>query len=558
VPRHQVLVDFVMLPGGVLMTSLSERWRNTSRAFRVLLLLLLATLLLLLCALVFLQFLWDYFRPTPTPTPTPTTPPLATVGFGSATYMVDEGEATATITVTLSVTSELTISVDYEASDGTATDGEDYTATSGTLTFDPGVASQTFTVAILDDTVEEGDETVTLTLSNADNATISLGEATLTIVDDDCKPVTVGFRNKSYEFREDAGTASIVVDLDQVSEKCSVEVDYATGDGTAKADEDYTPASDRLTFSPGITSQTFLVFLTNDEVAEAVTEAVRLTLSNPSNNASIGLGEATLIIVDDEPTATVTITPTPPVTPTVITPTPTPTLTRVITNVLRNGNFEEGFQPNQLGNYWNSFNNGDAHFSFHIDDWPLVVVEGKHTQLIEIAEATRSDRYLGIYQTVSVIPGEVYTFSMRGLIRTNTGDVEKTSYGYRLQVGFDPAGGQDWNKVENWVELPWDEQLRVQDSFRFDSYTTTVIPTGESLTVFIRAWKKWADAGEGDYDVDDIRLVGPVMVTPPVPGIPVTGEAPPTLWDNVRVWATIALLLLLLGGALWRFGWKRT
>jgi hypothetical protein len=225
--------------------------------------------------------------------------------------------------------------------------------------------------------------------------------------------------------------------------------------------------------------------------------------------------------------------------------------------VLRNGNFEEGFQPNELGKFWGSFNNGDAKYSFHIDDWPLVVVEGKLTQLIEIKEAAQPNRYLGIYQTARVFPGEVYTFSMRGLIRTNVGDVQETSFGYRLQVGFDLNGGQDWEKVTKWVEVPWDEQRRLQDSFRFDAYTTTLTAKTDKLTVFVRAWKKWADSGEGDYDVDDIRLVGPALVTPPAPGIPVTGEGSASIWDNVRVWATVALLLLLLGGAIWRFGWKR-
>jgi hypothetical protein len=41
--------------------------------------------------------------------------------------------------------------------------------------------------------------------------------------------------------------------------------------------------------------------------------------------------------------------------------------------VLRNGGFEEGFKPNELGEYWEGFNNGSAAFSYHIDDWPLVV-----------------------------------------------------------------------------------------------------------------------------------------------------------------------------------------
>jgi hypothetical protein len=239
----------------------------------------------------------------------------------------------------------------------------------------------------------------------------------------------------------------------------------------------------------------------------------------------------------------------------VITPTETVTPAIEIRNVLRNGDFEEGFKPNELGKYWEGFNNGSAAFSYHIDDWPLVVPQGENAQLIEIKNAQMPDRYLGIYQTADVIPGEDYAFSMQGLVRTNTGDVEKTSYGYRLEVGFDLSGGQDWQDVEDWIELPWDEQLRIQDSFRFDVYTTTLTAESEELTVFIRAWKKWADSGEGDYDVDDIQLVGPALVTPV---IPVTGDAPGTIWDNVRVWATVALMLLLLGGALWRFGWKRT
>jgi len=222
--------------------------------------------------------------------------------------------------------------------------------------------------------------------------------------------------------------------------------------------------------------------------------------------------------------------------------------------VLRNGDFEEGFQDNQLAKYWNGFDNGAAAFSFHIDDWPLVVIEGKFSQMMEIKNAVEPDRFLGIYQTARVIPGKPYTFTMRGLVRTNTGNTQETKFGYRMQTGFDLKGGQDWQKVENWVELPWDEQLRLQDSFRFETYTTTLTANSEKLTVFIRAWKKWGDAGEGDYNVDDVSLVGPALVTPPTPPIPSTGGAGilATVWDNVRVWGTVALLLLLLGGAAWQ------
>jgi hypothetical protein len=227
-------------------------------------------------------------------------------------------------------------------------------------------------------------------------------------------------------------------------------------------------------------------------------------------------------------------------------------------NLLRNGNFEEGFAPNNLAFEWESFDNGDADFSFHIDDWPLVVPEGEFTQMLEIKDANLPDRYLGIYQTADVEAGGVYTFSMQGLVRTNTGNVEETSYGYRLQVGFDLEGGQDWEAVDEWVELMWDEQKRLQDEFRFDEYTTTLTAESDQLTVFIRAWKKWADAGEGDYDIDDVQLVAAEPGMPAEPLLPISGETLAAIWGSARWWATIALLLLLLGGAFWGLRRRQT
>ena len=68
--------------------------------------------------------------------------------------------------VTLNRAASGAVSVDYETADGTATAGEDYTATSGTLTFAPGETAKTVSVAILDDAVDEGKETFVLRLSN--------------------------------------------------------------------------------------------------------------------------------------------------------------------------------------------------------------------------------------------------------------------------------------------------------------------------------------------------------------------------------------------------------
>ena len=100
-----------------------------------------------------------------------------------------EGEdAAVEFAVTLSRAASGTVTVDFATADGTATAGEDYTATSGTLTFAVGETRKTVAVAILDDTHDEGQETFTLRLSNASGAAIRDGEATGTIQNDDPMP----------------------------------------------------------------------------------------------------------------------------------------------------------------------------------------------------------------------------------------------------------------------------------------------------------------------------------------------------------------------------------
>ena len=97
-------------------------------------------------------------------------------------------DANAAFTVSLSrvfYTAAHKVTVDYATSDGTATAGADYTATSGTLTFAAGETTKTVNVPILDDAVDEGEETFTLRLSNVVGAHIADGEATGTITNDD-------------------------------------------------------------------------------------------------------------------------------------------------------------------------------------------------------------------------------------------------------------------------------------------------------------------------------------------------------------------------------------
>ncbi|NZA27741.1 putative Ig domain-containing protein [Luteimonas sp. SJ-92] len=100
------------------------------------------------------------------------------------------GTVTATFTVALSAASGQTVSVGYATADGTATAGSDYAATSGTLTITAGQTQGTISVTVNGDTTPEPDETFTVGLSGATNASIADGTGTGTILNDDV-PVSV-------------------------------------------------------------------------------------------------------------------------------------------------------------------------------------------------------------------------------------------------------------------------------------------------------------------------------------------------------------------------------
>ena len=89
------------------------------------------------------------------------------------------------VAVTLSRSSNAVVTVNYATSNGTALAHSDYTATSGTLTFQPGETSGTIWVSIKGDRKREADETFSVQLSNAVGATIDDGVATVTILNDD-------------------------------------------------------------------------------------------------------------------------------------------------------------------------------------------------------------------------------------------------------------------------------------------------------------------------------------------------------------------------------------
>ena len=206
-----------------------------------------------------------------------------------------EGDGEITFTATLNIASSKTVTVDWATADGTATQGTDYAETTGTLTFDALETEQTITVPLLDDALDETDETFAIALSNPSNATLDDAEATGTITDNDDTPaLTIA----DAEAAEGDGEITFTATLGAVS-GLAVTVDWTTADGTATADVDYVAAEGRLTFAPGQTEAILGVVMFNDALDEGE-ETFTVALNSPSN-ATIANGTATGTITDDDP-----------------------------------------------------------------------------------------------------------------------------------------------------------------------------------------------------------------------------------------------------------------
>lgn len=122
----------------------------------------------------------------------PNTATLATnvgqVGFIGTTGTVRESAGSMVVRLQRSGGYMGEVSIQYSTSDGTATTAGDYTATSGTLTWPAGDATErTFTVPITNDAQNESDETLVVTISNPSGGASIDGSATfnVTITNDD-------------------------------------------------------------------------------------------------------------------------------------------------------------------------------------------------------------------------------------------------------------------------------------------------------------------------------------------------------------------------------------
>jgi Ca2+-binding RTX toxin-like protein len=201
------------------------------------------------------------------------------------------GEETGTTTfMTLDVTLSAAdpdepVTVNYATSDGTAMAGSDYTATSGTLTFNPLSTTPTtpLSVPLVADALDEPDENFFVNLSGAVEGAVLIpnDQGVATIIDDDPLASLSVSDATVLEGNASSAPASFTVRLGTPSAK-PITVGYVTTNGTASAPGDFESTAAQIAFAPGETQKTVSVNVVGDTTFES-DESFTVNLSNPIN-----------------------------------------------------------------------------------------------------------------------------------------------------------------------------------------------------------------------------------------------------------------------------------
>ena len=220
---------------------------------------------------------------------------MPAMDFAAASASVDEDAGTQNVAVGLSAASAVSLTLNYKMT-GTAVRNADYTSP-GTVSVAANSTSVNIPVTITDDNLQEGDETVILTLASGTGYSVgSANVYTLTVTDND-KP-TVVFAPVSATVSEDVGTRNVVLNLTPASTS-NFTLNYRLG-GTAILGTDYSISGAGTISVPANSSSVSIpVAITDDSVNES-SETIILTLT-PGAGYKIGAApEHTLTITDND------------------------------------------------------------------------------------------------------------------------------------------------------------------------------------------------------------------------------------------------------------------
>ncbi len=228
--------------------------------------------------------------------------------FASAVFRGNENVLLGEVIISRHGVLTNTDTVTFTTTNGSA-GAADFIADSFEVEFLPGESNITVTVAILDDELFEGDETISLSLSNpsADTQLGALSAAALLIVDDEAH---VDFELTGFTVNEYSNFVTVVVRRTGGTVN-PISVTYATSDGSAIDGSDYvgstntvsflgdqfvatTNGSGDVIFVPGETTRTIQIPIIDDVLGEG-NENFTITLSDPISLNPAALPGSTLL-----------------------------------------------------------------------------------------------------------------------------------------------------------------------------------------------------------------------------------------------------------------------
>ncbi len=233
---------------------------------------------------------------------------------GPASSVSEGSDATFTVTLSAAVAKDVTVAWSAPLS-ADAAEAADLGTTSGTVTFAANSAAnstQTITITATDDDLSETAEsftvtlgTITSTLSSQVSLKNGASSAQGTISASDA--ITIELSGPSSVDEGDAtGNYTVSLSPSGVTPTADLTVSYATSDGTAEAEKDYTAKSGTLTFTKTAAgSQTFTVQTTADTFDEGTGETFTVSIASPAGGGgpSPSLATAksvTTTITDDD------------------------------------------------------------------------------------------------------------------------------------------------------------------------------------------------------------------------------------------------------------------
>ncbi len=204
---------------------------------------------------------------------------------------------TATFTVTKSGLTDHAATVQYATEDDSAT-AEDYTATSGELSFEPDETTKQVTVEVKGDALDEANETFSVMLTEPVDATLADGEGVGTITDDDAASATFAIGDvKVTEGNSGTTAATLTVTKSGPTGQVAT-VDYVTAGGSATSGVDFDSKTGSLSFAPEETTKSITVDVKGDLLDEG-SEAFLVDLSN-ATNAAVTDAQGRGLILDND------------------------------------------------------------------------------------------------------------------------------------------------------------------------------------------------------------------------------------------------------------------